>query len=165
MMPRTVRILGLDPGLRLTGYALLRVQRSEVVLEEAGLLRATGRSLPERLRSLYCGLAEILQQFRPDVLAIEELFAHSGHPRTALLMAHARGALLLAAAEHGLSCVSYPPAQIKKTITGAGRASKLQIQRTMQRELGLHRLPEPPDVADALAVALCHYHLDLRRAC
>src|SRR5262249_11340055 len=89
----------------------------------------------------------------------EQLYAHYQHPRTAILMAHARGVIFLAAGQRGLPVVSFNATRIKKTITGSGRASKEQMQRTIQRELGLAKLPEPPDVADALAVALCHYHL------
>jgi crossover junction endodeoxyribonuclease RuvC len=90
---------------------------------------------------------------------MEQLYAHYEHPRTAILMAHARGVLFLAASLHGLPVVSYSATQIKKTITGSGRAGKDQVQRTIQNELGLDKLPEPPDVADALAVGLCHYYV------
>ena len=102
---------------------------------------------------------EVLEQFRPEVVVVEQLYAHYDHPRTAILMAHARGVIFLAAAQRGLPVVSYNATRIKKTITGNGRASKEQVQRTIQRELGLAELPEPPDVADALAAALCHYYV------
>jgi crossover junction endodeoxyribonuclease RuvC len=101
----------------------------------------------------------VIEQFRPQVAVVEQLYAHYDHPRTAILMAHARGVLFLAAGQHGLPVVSYNATRIKKTITGHGRASKEQMQVTMQRELGLDKLPEPPDVADALAAALCHYYV------
>jgi crossover junction endodeoxyribonuclease RuvC len=100
----------------------------------------------------------VLDQFKPAVMVVEQLFAHYDHPRTAILMAHARGVILLAAAQRDVPVHSYNATRIKKTITGNGRASKEQVQRTVQRELGLPQLPEPPDVADALAVALCHYY-------
>jgi crossover junction endodeoxyribonuclease RuvC len=92
---------------------------------------------------------------------VEQLYAHYAHPRTAILMAHARGVIFLAAAQHNLAVHSYNATRIKKTITGNGRAPKDQVQRTIQRELGLAQLPEPPDVADALAAALCHYYLQI----
>jgi crossover junction endodeoxyribonuclease RuvC len=92
-------------------------------------------------------------------MVVEQLYAHYAHPRTAILMGHARGAILLAAAERGLQTASYSATRIKKTITGSGRATKDQIQRTIQRELGLREPPEPPDVADALAIALCHHYV------
>src|SRR5207249_12032118 len=105
------------------------------------------------------GLVEVIEQFRPEAVAVEQLYAHYNHPRTAILMGHARGVVFLAAAQRGLPVASYNATRIKKTITGSGRASKDQVQRTIQRELGLAKVPEPPDVADALAVALCHYYL------
>jgi crossover junction endodeoxyribonuclease RuvC len=103
-----------------------------------------------------------LDQYRPGAMVVEQLFAHYDHPRTAILMAHARGVLLLAAAQRGVPIHSYAASRIKKTITGSGRASKEQMQRTIQRELGLSRLPEPHDVADALAAALCQYYVQKR---
>jgi crossover junction endodeoxyribonuclease RuvC len=115
--------------------------------------------MAQRLRSLYTGIDEVIAQFQPQVVVVEQLYAHYEHPRTAILMAHARGVIFLAAAQRDLPVVSYNATRIKKTITGSGRASKEQVQRTIQRELGLAKLPEPPDVADALAAALCHYYL------
>jgi crossover junction endodeoxyribonuclease RuvC len=112
-----------------------------------------------RIRVLYDSIVEVIDQFRPGVVAVEQLYAHYEHPRTAILMAHARGVLFLAAAQQNLPVHSYNSTRVKKTITGNGRASKDQVQRTIQRELGLAQLPEPPDVADALAVALCHFYL------
>jgi crossover junction endodeoxyribonuclease RuvC len=114
--------------------------------------------MAERLTTLYNGLVEVLDQFAPAVLAVEQLYAHYEHPRTAILMAHARGVIFLAAGQRGIPVVSYNATRIKKTITGSGRATKEQVQRTVQHELGLATLPEPPDVADALAAALCHYY-------
>jgi crossover junction endodeoxyribonuclease RuvC len=106
----------------------------------------------------------VVSQFRPQVMVVEQLYAHYEHPRTAILMAHARGVIFLAAAQHGMGVVSYTASRIKKTVTGHGRASKDQVQRTVQRELGLPKLPDPPDVADALAAALCHYYVQRQPA-
>jgi crossover junction endodeoxyribonuclease RuvC len=150
-----MRILGIDPGLRVTGYAVL--DQGPCVIE-AGVLSGEGTALSERLKSLYAGIADVLDQFKPTVMVVEQLYAHYAHPRTAILMGHARGVLLVAAAVRGIPTVSYGATRIKKTVTGSGRATKDQVQRTIQRELGLTELPEPSDVADALAVALCHYH-------
>jgi crossover junction endodeoxyribonuclease RuvC len=156
------RILGIDPGLQVTGYAVLEVAPQRPVVCEAGVLRSSeGRAAADmapRLCALYNGLVEVLNQFRPGVVAVEQLYAHYQHPRTAILMAHARGVIFLAAGLQGLPVVSYNATRIKKTITGHGRASKEQVQRTVQQELGLAKVPEPPDVADALAAALCHYY-------
>ena len=91
-------------------------------------------------------------------MVVEQLYAHYDHPRTAILMAHARGCFFLAGAQRGIQVLSYPPARVKKTITGHGRATKEQVQHAIMRELNLAKLPEPHDVSDALAVALCHYY-------
>lgn len=160
-LPVGARLLGIDPGLQITGYAVIEVGTQGPIVCEAGILRSVeGREhleLAPRLLSLYNGILEVIEQFRPQVVVVEQLYAHYEHPRTAILMAHARGVFYLAAAQNQLPVISYNATQIKKTITGSGRAPKDQVQRTMQRELGLNRLPEPADVADALAVALCHY--------
>jgi crossover junction endodeoxyribonuclease RuvC len=156
------RILGVDPGLQVTGYAVLEAAARGPTVCEAGVIRtAEGRDTPDmarRVLSLYNGLVEVVGQYRPNVMVVEQLYAHYEHPRTAILMAHARGVIFLSAAQHGIPVVSYNASRIKKTITGHGRASKEQVQYTMMRELRLARVPEPPDVADALAAALCHYY-------
>jgi len=154
------RVLGIDPGLQVTGYAVLEGRDGSPYVVEAGFIRTSPdreTDLAPRLRVLYDGIVEVLEEFRPGRVAVEQLFSHYDHPRTAILMGHARGVILLAAAQRDLEVVSYPPARIKKTITGSGRASKEQVQYTMLRELGLDQLPEPNDVADALAAALCLY--------
>lgn len=157
-----MRILGVDPGLNITGYAVLERGQDGPAVVEAGVIRGTdGRAKPdmaERLCALYTGLVEVIDQFRPDSLCVEQLYAHYAHPRTAILMGHARGVLLLAGAQRGLTLQSYSATTIKKTITGSGKAPKDQVQRAIQHELRLPKLPDPPDVADALAVALCHYY-------
>jgi crossover junction endodeoxyribonuclease RuvC len=157
------RILGLDPGLQLTGYGVLEVAPAGPVVREAGVIKGSesGRSkadMARRLANLYTGIVEVIEQYRPASVAVEQLYSHYEHPRTAILMGHARGALLLAAGLRDLPVTSYASTAIKKTITGHGRATKQQMQYAMMRELRLPTLPEPPDVADALAVALCHYY-------
>jgi crossover junction endodeoxyribonuclease RuvC len=158
-----LRILGIDPGLQVTGYAIVEVGPTKPLICEAGVIKsAHGRTptdMAHRLRSVYDSIVEIVDQFRPQVLVVEQLYAHYNHPRTAILMAHARGVIFLAAAQRDLPVISYNATRVKKTITGNGHAPKDQVQRTIQRELGLAKLPEPPDVADALAVALCHYYM------
>jgi crossover junction endodeoxyribonuclease RuvC len=108
--------------------------------------------------ALYEGVRDVIEQWSPSAIAIEQLYAHYEHPRTAILMGHARGVFLLAGAQRGIPVLSYAATQVKKLITGHGRASKEQMQYTIMRELGLSAVPEPPDVADALAIALCHYY-------
>ena len=163
-----LRILGIDPGLQTTGYAVVEVRPQAPKVCEAGVVRsAEGRATTDmapRLRALYDGIVEVMEQYGPGVMVVEQLYAHYNHPRTAILMGHARGVILLAAARHEVSVVSYNATRIKKTLTGNGHASKEQVQRTIQRELGLAELPEPPDVADALAAALCHYYVQKRPA-
>ena len=154
-------ILGLDPGLDTTGYGVLEATDTGPVVAEAGVLRSRSdgaaiEDMADRLKVLYDGLIEILDQWKPVAIAIEQLYSHVEHPRTAILMAHARGCYLLAGAQRGIPVFSYAATQVKKTLTGSGRASKEQMQHSVQHEFQLASLPEPPDVADALAVAFCH---------
>lgn len=157
-----MRILGIDPGLHVTGYGIVAQIGGKWRLIEAGVLRSHSQDLVGRLRSLWQSVNDLLKETQPDVLAIEELYSHYEHPRTAVLMAHARGVILACAGLANLPVVSYAATRIKKTIAGSGRASKDQIQRVIQAELGLAEVPEPPDVADALACALCHAFLHSR---
>ncbi len=151
-----MRILGVDPGLRATGFAVIRTGRDCEVIQ-AGVIRTDSNAgLASRLEELHSGLTQIIQETRPEVAVVEELYSHYRHPRTAILMGHARGAIFLAAAQYGMDVQSYSATRIKKFLTGHGRASKSQVQRTIQVLLKLEAVPEPPDVADALAVALCH---------
>jgi len=150
-------ILGIDPGLRCTGYGCVRMSGSSLELVEAGVVRTGDKDpLDKRLCELARGLAEVIEATSPAVVVVESLYSHYKHPRTAILMGHARGVVLAQAAERGIPVVNYPATRIKKSLTGFGRASKMQIQRTILTMLGMSRLPEPADVADALAVALCH---------
>ncbi len=162
-MPTPVRVLGLDPGLQTTGYGVLAATPAGPRVVEAGVIRsAEGREATDmapRLKLLYDGLVEVLDQWQPKAIAVEQLFAHYDHPRTAILMAHARGCYFLAGAQRGIPVFSYAPTRVKKTVTGSGRAVKEQMQAAVARELGLAKPPEPHDVADALAIALCHLHL------
>jgi crossover junction endodeoxyribonuclease RuvC len=160
------RILGVDPGLNTTGYAVLSVERPAPRLCEAGVIRTTARtSLASRVAEIYDGVREVVAAFQPDVVALEQLFTTYKHPRTAILMGHARGVICLSATQAGVPVVHYAATQVKRLLTGNGRAPKQQMQRAVCTELNLDRLPEPHDVADALAVALCHYHaLAMRQA-
>lgn len=151
-------VLGLDPGLAVTGYGILSDSRGSPELLEAGVLRMKkDRSLAERLKELHEGLQDIFSSMPITEVAIEQLYSHYERPRTAILMGHARGVLCLGAANAGLPIHSYASTMVKKMLTGNGRASKAQMQHAMQLQLGLSQLPDPPDVADALAVALCHF--------
>lgn len=158
---RPLRILGLDPGLNITGYGLIEATPAGPKMIEAGVIRGKQRdSLTARLVEIHSGLAEAIVALKPTIVALEQLYSHYQRPRTAILMGHARGVICLAAAQAGLEVKSYASTQVKSVLTGNGRAPKTQMQRAIQVELGLPTLPEPADVADALAIALCHYHLD-----
>lgn len=151
-------ICGIDPGLRQTGYGVLAVSDDEdsVRVLEAGILRCSrDESLALRLAELSAGLNEVLDEHRADILAVEEIYSHYRRPRTAILMAHARGVILLEAARRNIEVVHLPATTVKRHITGNGRASKEQIQRAVSETLQINLLDEPPDVADALAIALC----------
>jgi len=155
-------VLGVDPGLLRTGYALLdgADPPREARLLEAGVIRLPReRSLPDRLTELEKSLTTIIGSTRPVLLACEELYAHYRHPRTAILMAHARGVILALAARCGLRVLPVAATNVKKLLTGNGHASKRQMQAAVAATLGLPRLPEPPDVADAIAIALCGLRL------
>lgn len=154
------RILGIDPGLQVAGYAVLEVSDQGPIVCDAGVVRSDKSEAPDmarRLKTLYDGVCEVLDEWKPDVIVVEQLYAHYEHPRTAILMGHARGTFFLAGAQRGIPVLSYAATKVKKLVTGSGRASKEQMQHAVARELGLAKIPEPHDVADALAIALCHY--------
>jgi crossover junction endodeoxyribonuclease RuvC len=151
-----MRILGIDPGLQCCGYAVIDTGGDRERLLEAGTIRTSTRAAMEvRLDQIATDLASILTSRSPDIVAVEDLYAHYAHPRTAILMGHARGVILQTASRAGLAVKSFSATRIKKSLTGNGHAQKLQMQRTIQALLGLASVPEPPDVADAVAVALC----------
>ena len=155
-----MRILGIDPGLNITGYAVVDLRPGGVQLVEAGVIRVSNRQpMEQRLLEIFTGVEEVLESLEPTAMALEELYSHYQRPRTAILMGHARGAICLAAAKSGIPVMHYAATQIKRILTGNGRAPKSQMQLAICRELGLDCPPEPPDVADALAIALCHHYL------
>ena len=149
-------ILGIDPGLQVCGYAVIKAELLRITLLEAGVFRTDSKKeLGQRLNQLAGDMQEVLEKYKPGVVAVEQLYSHYAHPRTAVLMGHARGVILQKCAESGIEVKSFNPTRIKKSVTGSGRAKKEQVQRTIQSIFHLSRLPEPADVADAIAVALC----------
>ncbi len=156
------RVVGIDPGLNVTGYAVVEPSPRGAFVVEAGVIRPDSgcKALGDRLAWIHRGLVEVLDAFPPVAVALEQVHSHVKHPRTAILMAHARGVIILAATQRGTPVFGYSATRIKKTLTGNGRAPKAQIQHAIMAELGLDRLPEPHDVADACAVALCHYYIN-----
>ena len=167
-----MRTLGIDPGLRITGYAVLdsarpddfaaipRIVEAGVIrlradsTDKAGNPRPAAASISDRLLELERDLAALIERWRPDLVAVEAVFAHVEHPATAIVMAHARGVVLLTIRRAGVALAELKPAEVKKSLTGSGRATKEQMQRSVQTLFGLAEPPEPPDVADAIAIAL-----------
>lgn len=161
-----MRILGIDPGLGITGYGLIELSGRELKIIEAGVIRSNAKyKIEVRLAEIYKKIESLIKDTRPDVVVLEELYSHYKHPRTSILMGHARGIICLAVEMQGAELVNYPSTRIKKAITGRGHASKQQIQRTVTSFLGLKRAPEPVDVTDALALALAHANVCLHHHC
>lgn len=154
-----LRVMGIDPGLRLTGYGLvqLAVGAIEPTLVEAGVIRLDAKtSLEDRLHALHADLDKLVAQLKPDRLVVEKLYAHYRHPRTAILMGHARGVILLCGRQHDVRVEHLPSTEVKKALTGYGHAGKQQMQRAVQSQCRLPEPPTPPDVADAIAIALTY---------
>ncbi len=153
------RIIGIDPGLNITGYGVVECRVQRVKLLEAGVIRparSQGDNLPARLQSLFDSVREVIDEFRPHAMCLEEVYSHTDYPRTSILMGHARGVICLAARMARIPVVNLPAKRIKQSVTGNGSASKTQVQRAVQQYFSLVRAPHPPDVADALAAALCY---------
>jgi len=159
-------VLGVDPGLAATGYGLVENQGDRNSLVEGGVIRSDNNdSLEKRVGAIYVGMQEILSEFKPNVLAMEDLYSHYKHPKTAIIMGHARGAVLVAAHQHEVPVAHYAATAIKMTLTGNGRARKEQVQHMVFDLLGLTGPIEPFDTSDALAAALCHIYQTMKVAC
>lgn len=151
-----MRILGIDPGLQLTGYGVVDYQLLRPKLVDGGVIRLQPRTpIPERLVELERELQSLFDEYKPEYCAVEQLYAHYAHPRTAILMGHARGVILLVAQRNGVRLAEFAANRVKQAVSGHGHASKVQMQRTIQSIWNLPEPPSPPDVADALAIALC----------
>jgi crossover junction endodeoxyribonuclease RuvC len=156
---KPVRVIGIDPGLNTTGYGIVVQRGSDVKLLEAGVIRlppSKGENLPDRLESLFQELQQVIREFSPSAMCLEEVYSHADYPRTAILMGHARGVICLAAKLEGVPVLSFSAKRVKQSVTGNGNASKSQVQRAVQNYFSLNCAPNPPDVADALALALCY---------
>ncbi len=153
---QSARILGIDPGSRLTGYGIIEMHAGRAIWVGSGCIRIKGDDLASRLRVLVEGLADILDQHRPTTVAVEQVFMHR-NADSALKLGQARGAAISVVAGRHLPVYEYTPTQIKKAIVGKGNAAKAQVQHMVKAMLGLSHLPQE-DAADALAVALCHAH-------
>jgi crossover junction endodeoxyribonuclease RuvC len=160
-MPVAQRVLGIDPGLHRTGYGLIDVLDGArglngLRLVEGGVLKARADDpFAQRLQTLFDGMTEVLEEHAPDAVVVEDLFSTYSHPRTAILMGHARGVLLLAAQRAMCPVHSFLPTEVKQVVAGNGHASKTSVQQAVRARLRLAAPPNPPDVADALAIAIC----------
>ena len=153
-----MKIFGIDPGSQRTGYGCVERSGSHHHLVICGSLAPpASATFPERLKFIHAALVALLADSRPDCVAVETIF-HARNVRSALKLGHARGVALLAASEAGLPVVEYAPAEVKRAVVGYGRAEKPQVQQMVKLLLGLDHTPSPHDVADALAVAICHLH-------
>ncbi len=151
-------VLGIDPGTAITGFGVVTEEGHTPRALDYGVIRTPAHQpLPDRLVTIYAELNALLERYRPDAVAVEEVF-FSKNARTALSVGHARGVVLLAVAQRGIPLFHYKPTQVKQAVTGYGAADKRQIQEMVRMLLGLEAIPRPDDAADALAIALCHLH-------
>jgi crossover junction endodeoxyribonuclease RuvC len=151
-----VRVLGIDPGTAACGYAIIHEKDGRLREVEHGCWRTPAGRQPElRLKTIFDGVAALIEQFEPDAVVLEESFV-GADARTALSVGQARGAVLVAAACAGVACAEYAPTRVKQAVCGYGRAEKAQVQRMVMAILGLRTVPTPHHAADALAVAICH---------
>jgi crossover junction endodeoxyribonuclease RuvC len=151
-------VLGVDPGIAITGYGLVRQDQDVLEPLAYGVITTpAGWPLPRRLQHLYSELTELTKTYHAAEASVEELF-FARNARTALSVGHARGVILLALADAGLPTYEYTPLQVKQAVTGYGRASKEQMQEMVRLLLQMDAIPQPDDAADALAVAICHAH-------
>ncbi len=148
------RILGIDPGSRITGYGVVEFDGAHGRYVASGTVRCGGEELPARLNEIYTGLREVIASHRPDESAVEQVFVHR-NVDSALKLGQARGAAICACTSHDLAIGEYTPRQVKQAVVGTGAATKAQVQEMVRRLLALPAAP-PSDAADALAVALCH---------
>lgn len=158
------RILGVDPGLRTTGYGVIEVRDGALRLIEGGVLQpAAAAPLAQRLVQLHDAMVEVVRTTRPDCMVVEELWTAYEHPQTAVLMGHARGVLALAAGAAGIPVHDLAHAMVKRALAGSGSASKAQVKGMVVRLLGLSAPPHPDDVSDALALAIAFSNVEAQR--
>ena len=157
-------VLGIDPGLNVTGYGIMSVNDAQLHMMAAGDIRVPrGKPLTHRLAFLHDELSQLIARYRPTIMVLETVFTHQRYMATAALIAHARGVACLAAHEHGLAFAEYSPARVKKALSGNGRASKAQVARMVGQWLGRDDASLSADATDALALAIAHVHMDASR--
>lgn len=151
-------ILGVDPGSRITGYGIIRVEGRHIEYIDSGCIRMGEKPMPERLKIIFQSLVSLIGEYRPQEFAIEQVFM-ARNPDSALKLGQARGAAIVGAATSGLAVHEYSARQVKQAVVGNGGADKSQVQHMVQVLLSLSRKPQE-DAADALAIALCHAHMN-----
>lgn len=153
-----MRVLGIDPGTLNCGYGIVEEEDSRLFYVTSGGIKSSSKiSLPKRLKRIYEGIEEVIEKHKPDGMAIENLF-FAKNVRAALKLGEAKGVAILAAVKRGIPVFEYSPLEIKKSVVGHGSAEKRQVQNMVKVLLGLKSIPHPPDLADALALAICHIH-------
>ena len=153
-------IVGIDPALAVSGYGVIRVNKSTLTLIEAGIIKTTAKeTVPARLDRIYRGVLKLISDTGADCLVLEKIFSHYKHPATACILGQARGVICLAAFTAGVPFFEYSATRIKKAIVGKGLASKAQVQRMVTHTLGLKTLTSCMDVTDALALAIAHSYI------
>ncbi|MDR0405898.1 MAG: crossover junction endodeoxyribonuclease RuvC [Clostridiales bacterium] len=159
-----MRILGIDPGIATVGFGVIDFHANKFVTVEYGaVLSPADAEMPARLKMVYDDMSYIVDKYKPDEVAVEELFFNT-NVKTAIMVGQARGVLMLSAANRGVPVYEYTPLQVKQAVVGYGRAEKTQVQQMVKAILGLCETPKPDDTADALAVAICHAHSGAARA-
>jgi len=154
-----MRILGIDPGLRVTGYGVIDDRGLKLV--EAGVIKTVSKTpIQDRIARIFGEISKLVEEHRPDVLVLEKIYSHYKHPTTAILMGHARAMACLVCGKSGIKLINYPSTRIKKAVTGNGHASKYQVQKMVQGLLKLKEPPEPVDVSDALAMAISYCYIE-----
>jgi len=151
-----MRILGIDPGSRRTGFGVIEVQQQRLIYLSSGGINLRATTLPLRLQEIYTGITQIIEQYQPTIAAIEQVFIHR-NIAAALKLGQARGVAIVAAVQAGLDLYEYAPTQIKQAVVGHGHAEKVQVQHMVKVLLSLSAIPSA-DAADALAIAICHTH-------
>ncbi|MFA5143914.1 MAG: crossover junction endodeoxyribonuclease RuvC [Candidatus Omnitrophota bacterium] len=161
-----MRILGIDPGLQVTGYGIIEdsstsPNHDNFKLVEAGIIRTRSKTpVQVRITKIFDEISGVVAEHRPGVLVLEKIYSHYKHPTTAILMGHARAMACLVCGKFDIKLMNYPSTRIKKAITGNGHASKCQVQRMVQSLLKLKDPPEPVDVSDALAMAISYCYIE-----
>ncbi len=160
-----MRILGIDPGLNITGYGVIEVSDSSFRIIEGGVIKTSDKDpIYRRLGKVYKEIIDITKELSPDVLVLEKLYSHYRHPTTAILMGHVRGVICLVCATREIPLISYSATRIKKAVAGRGNASKYQVKMMVAKLLNLTQLPKYLDVTDALAVAIAYFYIGKKQA-